>query len=131
MGVVKDFNYSSLHNAVAPLVLYYPKSHIEDIFLRFRGGDPTAIVTSVTKDWNAVLPSLPFDYQFMNDNLAALYRTDEVFEKMFRFFSVMAILIACLGFFGLLSQDVIYRVKEIAIRKVLGALRLGYILYCS
>jgi putative ABC transport system permease protein len=121
MGVVKDFNYSSLHNSVAPLVLYYPKSHIEDIFLRYRGGDAAAIIASVARDWNAVLPSLPFDYQFMNDNLAALYRTDKVFENMFRFFSVMAILIAFLGFFGLLSQDVIYRVKEIAIRKVLGA----------
>jgi putative ABC transport system permease protein len=121
MGIVKDFNYSSLHNSVAPLVLYYPKSHIEDIFVRFHGDDPSNVVASVARDWNTVLPSLPFDYQFMNGNLAALYRTDEVFEKMFRFFSVMAILIACLGFFGLLSQDVIYRIKEIAIRKVLGA----------
>ncbi len=121
MGVVKDFNYSTLHNRVTPLVLYYPKSHIEDIFLRFRSSDPGAVVASVVRDWNAILPSLPFDYQFMNDNLAGLYRSDEVFENMFRFFSLMAVLIACLGFFGLLSQDVIYRVKEIAIRKVLGA----------
>ncbi len=121
MGVVKDFNYSSLHDLVSPLVLYYPKSHIEDIFLRFRGVDPAKMVSSVAHDWNTLLPSLPFDYQFMNDNLASLYKSDEVFEKMFRFFSVMAILIACLGFIGLLSQDIIYRVKEIAIRKVLGA----------
>jgi putative ABC transport system permease protein len=121
MGVVKDFNYSSLHDPVTPLVLYYPKSHIEDIFLRFHGVDHTRIVASIARDWNAMMPSLPFDYQFMNDNLSGLYKSDEVFEKMFRFFSVMAILIACLGFIGLLSQDIIYRMKEIAIRKLLGA----------
>jgi putative ABC transport system permease protein len=121
MGVVKDFNFSSLHNAVTPLVMYYPKSRVEDIYVRFTGADLSHIVSSVSEDWNSVLPSLPFEYQFMDENLASLYRTDDVFETMFVFFSVIALIIACLGFFGLLSQDIIYRVKEIAIRKVLGA----------
>jgi putative ABC transport system permease protein len=121
MGVVKDFNFSSLHKPVTPLVMYYPKSRIEDIYVRFKSPDYSRIVSSVSDDWNSVLPSLPFDFQFMDDNLAGLYRTDEEFEVMFKFFSVVAISIACLGFFGLLSQDVIYRIKEIAIRKVLGA----------
>ncbi len=121
IAVVKDFNYSSLHNSITPLVMYYPRSHIEDIYVRFKGRDLSRIVSSISEDWHAVLPALPFDFSFMNDHLASLYRTDAIFEKMFRCFSIIAIIIACLGFYGLLSQDIIYRVKEIAVRKVLGA----------
>ncbi len=121
MGVVKNFNFVSLHNSIAPLVMYYPRSRIEDIYVRVKGRDLSRIVSSLSRDWKLVVPSLPFDFTFMNDNLARQYHTDQVFEKMFRFFSVIAILIACLGFYGLLNQDIIYRLKEIAVRKVLGA----------
>jgi putative ABC transport system permease protein len=89
--------------------------------VRFKGKNLSGIISSISRDWNSILPSLPFDYTFMNDNLASLYRTDDIFEKIFKFFSAIAILIACLGFYGLLNQDIIYRIKEIAVRKVLGA----------
>jgi len=121
MAVVKDFNFTSLHEPVTPLVMYYSRDHNEDVFVRFKGADLSRVISSVSHDWSQVLPALPFDYVFMNDNLAKLYRTDSLFEKMFGFFSIIAIVIACLGLYGLLTQDILYRVKEIAVRRVLGA----------
>ena len=122
MAIVKDFNFSSLHDPITPLVLYYPKSRVEDVYVRFSGGtNLPAVISSINRDWDAVAPSLPFDFTLMSDHLAGLYREDAVFEKMFGFFSIIAVLIACLGFYGLLSQDILYRIKEIAVRKLLGA----------
>jgi putative ABC transport system permease protein len=125
IGVVPDFNFGSLHNTIKPLVISYPRTRLQDVYVRFNGKDLSKIVSSVSKDWKVVLPHLPFDYAFLNDHLAELYRNDQEFSNIFQFFAIIAICIACLGLYGLISQDVLYRVKEIGIRKVLGANTLG------
>lgn len=125
IGVVPDYNYASLHNAIKPLVVFYPASHLQDVYIRFNTKNPNELISSVTADWREVMPHLPLDYSFMSDHLLGLYGQDQNFSKMFLFFSILAIGIACLGLYGLISQDILYRVKEVGVRKVLGASTFG------
>jgi ABC-type antimicrobial peptide transport system permease subunit len=69
----------------------------------------------------SVVPDLPFDFAFLNEHLGGLYRSEQSFLLLFRLFAAIAITIACLGLYGLISQDIVFKVKEIGIRKVLGA----------
>jgi putative ABC transport system permease protein len=121
IGVVPDFNFNSLRVVITPLVMSYPRTRLQDIYVRFSGEDVSNVVSSVKSDWQQIVPDLPFDYVFLSAHLESLYRNDQIFAVMFRFFAVLAIVIACLGLYGLISQDVLYRMKEIGIRKVLGA----------
>lgn len=125
IGVVPDFNFGSLHMAIQPLVISFPHTRLQDVYVRFSGGDLPELVSSIEGAWKSTVPHLPFDYTFLNNHLESLYQNDQSFSLMFRFFAIMAICIACLGLYGLISQDVLYRVKEIGIRKVLGANTLG------
>jgi len=125
IGVLPDFIFGSLHHAIKPLVISYPHTHLQDVYIRFSGNDLSKIVSSVEANWKKVMPHLPLDYVFMNQHLESLYQKDRDFSQMFNVFAVLAICITCLGLYGLISQDVLYRVKEIGIRKVLGADTLG------
>lgn len=121
IGVIPDFHFGSLRDAIGPLVISYPQTHLQDVYVRFRPHQAAALVASVASDWQAVIPDLPFDYSILSDHLGGLYRSEQTFLLLFRLFAVVAIAIACLGLYGLVSQDVVYRVREIGIRKVLGA----------
>lgn len=121
IGVVPDFHFGSLHSEITPLVLSYPRTLLQDVYVRFKSDDVRSVITSVAADWQATMSDLPFDYALMNQHLAGLYRSEQFFTILFRCFAVIAIIIACLGLYGLISQDIAYRVKEIGIRKVLGA----------
>ena len=121
IGVVPDFNFGSLRVAIAPLVISYPRTRLQDVYVRFSSKDLNAVLSSVQADWKVILPDIPFDHVFLSSHLETLYKQDQLFEVMFQFFAAIAIFIACLGLYGLISQDIIYRIKEIGIRKVLGA----------
>lgn len=121
IGVVPDFHFGPLRNAIQPLVISYPRARLQDIYVRYHTSNPAQFIASVQQVWRETVPQLPFDYTFLNDHLAGMYGQELFFARLFKFFAVAAIVIACLGLYGVVSQDVVYRVREIGVRKVFGA----------
>jgi len=120
IGVLKDFNYASLHNAVMPLALYYTQDN-GAISVRLHTADLTGLMTQIENKWKQFSPNQEFSYSFMDEDFDATYRTEQRTGTIFICFTTLAILIACLGLFGLAAYAAEQRNKEIGIRKVLGA----------
>ncbi len=120
IGVVRDFHFSSLHRRIDPMVLFIEPYWINTILVRLAPGRVTESLQDVREVWNSVNPDFPFTYTFLDDAFAARYRGDRQFESLLLSFSGVAILIACLGLFGISAFVFERRIKEIGIRKVLG-----------
>ncbi len=120
VGIIKNFNFTSLRDEVTPLVLLLGKSK-GGISVRMRSADIPNIMTQIKSKWKAMAPSQPFDYSFMDDEFNKLYTTEQRTGQIFITFAALAILIACLGLFGLVTYAAEQRVREIGVRKVLGA----------
>jgi len=121
IGVVKDFNYISLHRAIAPLTLPLEPYACRYMSLKIESGDITGSLERVRETWMRLVPHRPFLYSFLDDDFNRQYQRDLNFKTLFFTFSSLAILIACLGLFGLATYTTELRTKEIGIRKVLGA----------
>lgn len=120
-GVVKDFHFRSLHEAITPLVIFLDKRSTQKIFVKISARDIESTVQRLEKIWKESVAHRPFEYHFLDDDYAALYKTEQRTAAIFTSFSTLAILLACLGLFALTAYSVIQRTKEIGIRKVLGA----------
>lgn len=121
IGVVKDFHYESLHKPVAPLLIGLRTDSRSYIAVRIHPHNMRETVEFVEQTWNEYIPYKPFEYFFFDDSYDRLYRAEMRTGRLFGIFSVLAILIACLGLFGLASYITEQRTKEIGIRKVMGA----------
>ena len=122
VGVVRDFNFRSLHDAVDPaLLMLYEPADIEVGIARLAPGQTRAGLDALEAAWGEVAPGLPFDYGWLDDDLAAFYEKEAQWAQIVRWATLFALLVACLGLFGLASLAVTQRTKEIGIRKVLGA----------
>lgn len=121
IGVVDDFHFTSLHETIGPLLLFLMPHRNDFVFVKFRSGDPAPMIASVEAAWNKLLPNYPFEYTFLDERIQGIYQADERFAQLTTIFSVLAIIIACLGLFGLAAFSAQQRTKEIGIRKVLGA----------
>lgn len=120
IGVVKDFNFSSLRQVVTPLVFTLRKE-TGNISIRISTAKIPSIISQIETKWKALAPNLPLDYSFMDEQFNKLYTTEQQTGRIFITFALLAILIACLGLFGLVTYAAEQRTKEIGIRKVLGA----------
>lgn len=120
VGVVRDFHFESLHEPIIPIV-FHLQPHYNRISVRIAGSDMQAGIAQMEKTWKAFLPQRPFEYRFLSDIYQQLYNTEQKESELFLIFSGLAILIASLGLFGLATYNTMQRVKEIGIRKVLGA----------
>ena len=123
IGVFNDFHFESMHQKIVPLVLLIPRSanNYGRIYVKVSGsGVPNALAT-IEKTWKKFLPETPYQYNFLDENFARLYQAEDRQKSLFTIFSCLAIFIACLGLFGLSAFAISQRVKEIGIRKVLGA----------
>jgi putative ABC transport system permease protein len=120
IGVTKDFHYASLHHAVEPLLLTMTK-YVSRLSIHLKSGDIPATVERVGKSWNSLLPHLPYAYSFLDQSYDKQYQADVQLGKVASVFTAFAITVGCLGLLGLTSFSVERRVKEIGIRKVLGA----------
>jgi putative ABC transport system permease protein len=120
IGVVKDFNFSSMHDKIGPMVLTLSDSR-GSMAVRLRAGEVFPLVGRIEAKWKAFSPGLPFTYSFMDDDFNKLYHAEQQTGRVFISFAVFAILIASLGLFGLVTNATEQRTKEIGIRKVLGA----------
>lgn len=117
VGVLKNFNYRSLHNPVEPLVLIYCTVPAINVMARIR---PSALPT-IQAIWQQHYPGYPFEYSFLDTSFDAEYRKDRLMTMIFNCFAGLTILVSCLGLFGLVAFTTERRTKEIGVRKVLGA----------
>jgi len=120
IGVVKDFHFASLRQKIEPAIfVYYP--NMPEMFVRTTGKDASHAIAAVQKIYKQYNPGFPMDYAFLDDNYNNLYKADVRSGTLFNWFAGIAILISCLGLFGLATYTAQVKVKEIGIRKVLGA----------
>ena len=123
VGIVNDFNFQSLRSNIGPLAfLNYPvitNGLVKLKSTKYR--DIKSVITALESIWKKYSPDFPFEYNFLDESLASQYKSEERFEKAFISFSLLAIIISCLGLFGLISFTTEQKTKEIGIRKVLGA----------
>jgi putative ABC transport system permease protein len=120
IGVVKDFNYSSLRDNIQPLALTYAEDN-GAVIARVRTAGLASLMAQMAGKWKAISGNQSFTYSFMDDDFDATYRSERNVQQIFFCFSALAILIACLGLFGLAAYAAEQKTKEIAIRKVIGA----------
>jgi putative ABC transport system permease protein len=119
-GVIKDFNFESLHHAIRPLVLF-PEPGGSKLLLKLKGGSLSETLAFIGTRWKTLVPYRPFEYRFMDEDFNKLYDAEQRLGKVLNIFSSIAIVLACLGLLGLSSYAARQRIKEIGIRKVLGA----------
>jgi putative ABC transport system permease protein len=120
VGVIKDFNFNSLRQPVTPLV-FLLGSAPNNFAIRVHTTDLPGLVTQIKNLWGTMAPSQPFKSSFMNDDFNHIYDAEQRIGSIFINFAVLAIFIACLGLFGLVTYAAEQRSREIGIRKVLGA----------
>jgi putative ABC transport system permease protein len=124
IGVMNDLHFESLHQRITPMILLMANSSdggYNRLSVKLSGNNLTAALAHVEKTWKKFLPDAPYDFAFLDDNFDRLYAAERVQGNLFTMFSFIAIFIACLGLFGLSAFTITQRIKEIGIRKVLGA----------
>ena len=121
IGVVNDFNFESLHQSIAPIVFLIPDDRINSVAIKIRDNSREEVLSFLEEQWASLRPGYPFTYFFVQDSFDEQYNSEERLGTLFGFFSLIAIIIAALGLFGLASFTTQQRIKEIGIRKVLGA----------
>ncbi|NOT73919.1 MAG: FtsX-like permease family protein [Cyclobacteriaceae bacterium] len=122
IGVVKDFHFESLHQRIIPIVFFQVKSdNYYNLSIKISHENFQEGIAHVEKVWKEFLPKRPFEYDFLSDRYNYLYESEQKQSQLFTIFSGLAIFIACLGLFGLATFNTLQRIKEIGIRKVLGA----------
>ena len=120
IGVVKNFNYESVRKPVSALSLFLGKS-TDMISFKVAATQVPSLLKNIESKWKTMAAGMPFSYRFLDDSFNDMYRTEQRVGKIALSFSSLAILIACLGLFGLATYVAEQRTKEIGIRKVLGA----------
>jgi putative ABC transport system permease protein len=120
VGIVKDFNFSSLREEITPLALFYRQQN-GSIAFRINTTNIPGLVKQIENKWKTMASGQPFNYSFMDDDFNNTYKSEQQTGKIFISFAALAIFIACLGLFGLVTYASEQRTKEIGIRKVLGA----------
>ncbi len=121
VGVAKDFHFRPAHEKIEPAVFYYRPDQNAKIYVKTTGAEAAGAIATAGKIWKAFNPAYPFEYRFMDESYDQMYKSDQRTGKLFTYFAGMAILISCLGLFGLAAFTAGQRTKEIGIRKVLGA----------
>jgi putative ABC transport system permease protein len=120
VGVVKDFNQKSLYNPITPLMLFY-RPNAQNIQIKASAKDVPTTIAGIEKTWKTIFPELPFEYTFLDQDFNSQYAADQKRGKIFTAFSILTILITCLGLLGLIAFTTEQRQKEISIRKIMGA----------
>jgi len=121
IGVVKDFNFSSLRDNVTPLVMVMANDWMASLNVKASTSNLPALLKQIEGKWKSIAPNEPFNYSFMDEDFNAMYRSEQRIGQLFIIFTSLAIIIACLGLFGLAAYAAEQRNRELGIRKVLGA----------
>lgn len=126
IGVVKDFNFDPLRNRVGPLVISFGGAGT-NVAIKLRAGDHRETIASIENLWNQVINNKAFSYNFLDEALSKTYEAEEKLARIFTYFCGLAIFVASLGLFALASFSAERRLKEIGVRKVLGASEPGLV----
>ena len=137
IGVVKDFHFRTLHHRIDPMVLYISPDHPNWLFfsstnfsVKTSGQNLPGLIKYLEDGFKKFAPYQPFDFYFFDEDFDRAYRAEQKRGQLYKFFAAMSILIACLGLYGLASFTAKRKIKEIGIRKVMGAsvLQIVYLL---
>jgi putative ABC transport system permease protein len=120
IGVVKDFNFASLHSPIASFGMVMPFTEVSTILIKTTGGNIAETISTIEEDWKSVFKNAPFDAKFLDNELEQLYQQEARLSQLVSMFSILAIILACLGLYGLVAFSIQARLKEVGIRKVLG-----------
>jgi ABC-type antimicrobial peptide transport system permease subunit len=122
IGVLKDFHFNSMHQAIDPLIIRLDENWSwGTILVRIKAGQTKEAIKALENLCRQLNPKVAFTYQFSDEEYAKLYRSEQVVSQLSNYFAALAIFISCLGLFGLASFTAVQRTKEIGVRKVLGA----------
>jgi len=121
IGVARDFNFRDLSYTMQPLVIMLDPGRCEQMLIRIREGSESVTLNRLREAWTSLFPNRPFMYSFLDDRLAANYGKVRHFTEVLNYSSFLAMLVACIGLFGLASFVIVQRTKEIGLRRVLGA----------
>ena len=121
VGVVKDFNFSSLREPIGPMVMFLGRDFSRSFMVRVNGNDVQPTLGRLEMMWKQRIPDRPFTYHFLDEDYSKLYVGEQRSSTLFTVAATLAILLACLGLFGLAAFTTVQRTKEIGIRRVLGA----------
>ncbi|MES1226481.1 MAG: FtsX-like permease family protein, partial [Bacteroidota bacterium] len=121
VGVVKDFNAASLRRPMQPIVLSTWKKQYQLVSIKIKPGKEKEVLSYAEKEWNSAFPDYVYQYQFLDKKIENFYLQETRLSKLYTIFACIAIFISCLGLYGLVSFMAAQRVKEVGIRKVLGA----------
>jgi putative ABC transport system permease protein len=126
VGVVKDFHYGSLHNAIEPLIFRFDPTG-RNVMIKIKTGSEQDVIKRIKKFYDEFLPAYAFEFTFLDDDYQALYKSESRVAVLSQYFSVIAIILSCLGLLGLATFTAERRLKEIGIRKILGSSEFGII----
>jgi putative ABC transport system permease protein len=122
VGIARDFNFNSLHNKIETMFMFnQPEWGFSTVSVKIDGKKADRALAFIGDTWRSIFPDHPFEYQFLDDHFKEVYRADQQVTTMITVLAILAILISCLGLFGLASYSAEKRIKEIGIRKVMGA----------
>jgi ABC-type antimicrobial peptide transport system permease subunit len=127
IGVVKNFHVQSLYKEIMPMALLCQSNDISTVLVKIQAGTEQETMKRMEKVYHAFNPGVPFEFRFLDDEYLALYVTEQRVAKLSRYFASIAIVISCLGLFGLAAYTAERRIKEIGIRKILGCSELGIV----
>ena len=120
-GVARDFNFASLHQEITPIVLFPQYDYFGKMLIKTSGADVVRTVNDIKRSWKSFFPDAPFEIHFLDQEYDELYQTDQKTSGILTVFTLVTIFISCLGLFGLAIFSTKQRIREIGIRKVLGA----------
>ncbi|HEV3411377.1 MAG TPA: ABC transporter permease [Puia sp.] len=121
IGVVKDYHFENLSQPIQPMVHHLTDNYVGEFLFKVRAGEMRPTIAALQSAWKEITNNYPFEYTFLDQSIAQMYEADMRWRKAVQISGAFAILIACLGLFGLSAISVTNRMKEIGIRKVLGA----------
>jgi len=121
IGVIEDFHCKSLHEKVVPCVIQLYPQVAYAVAVKLKAANMQNSITYINGVWNKFVPGYPLDYKFMDESYSVMYKSEEKLADLLWIFTIMAIIVGCLGLFGLAAFSAEQRTKEIGIRKVLGA----------
>ncbi len=125
VGVVEDFHFKSMHDPIEPSMILINRDKPDYLAVRLNPGNTANSIDQLRQKWEEVEQAFPFDYYFMKEEYKDMYKSEQKMAELFIAFTVLAMLIACLGLFGLALFSIEQRTKEIGIRKILGASVIG------
>jgi putative ABC transport system permease protein len=120
-AVVRDFNFASLHESITPVIIFPEYDWMGKIMIRVSGSNTKQVINGINQSWKSFYPNIPFEYHFLDQEFNDLYVSEQRTGAILNIFTLVTIIISCLGLFGLAVYTVKQRVKEIGIRKILGA----------